>query len=336
MTETRIASDIRIRIDDRIRLIGALLSMTRYPTDIQNTRPHGTHVHARATRRVLGDMSGDAAVAQAQRMLDSGTPLETLFTLALHLNPATLDVERPLPGWVPADWAANLKEFNRKAHLGAWFTKERAVWEKAQSEAESAFAKVAFKPILSQFFDTIPSGLVFIPTLLYPSEREITIQFGDDLICIAPPPLAWGDNPPWPYNDDAMLYYTLRNALGGYGKLLLDRALDTNPDAIEEAAAQALPVNEQFRKAFPAWRDQFRELFANALTALYLEDYVSEREYRAFVLIEQRMRGMNILPGTVSVMRRYMQERGNKYQSITDWVRVFPKQLRVAKRLVSL
>ena len=72
------------------------------------------------------------------------------------------------------------------------------------------------------------------------------------------------------------------------------------------------------------------------LTALYLEDYVNEREYRAFVLIEQRMRGMNILPGTVSVMRRFMQERGSKFQSINDWVRVFPKQLRVAKRLVSL
>ena len=51
---------------------------------------------------------------------------------------------------------------------------------------------------------------------------------------------------------------------------------------------------------------------------------------------KQALRGMNILPGTVSVMRRYMQERGNKFQSISDWVRVFPKQLRVAKRLVSI
>lgn len=336
MVETRVASDVQIRIDDRVRLIGALLSMTSHPNDIQRSRPHGTHVHARNTRRTLGDMSNDAAVLQAQQLIDAGTPLETLFTLALHLHPESFELMRPLPGWVPSDWAANLKEFYKKSHLGLWYSKERGIWEKAQREAESAFSKVAFKPILTQLFDTVPANLVFIPNLLYPSEREITLQFDSELICIAPPPLAWGDNPPWPYDDAAMLYYTLRNALGGYGKLLLDRAIDANPDALEEAASQALPVNEQFRIAFPAWRDQFRELFANALTALYLEDYVNEREYRAFVLIEQRMRGMNILPGTVSVMRRYMQERGNKFTSLADWVRVFPKQLRVAKRLVSI
>lgn len=336
MTETRVLADVQVRIDDRVRLMGAVLAMTSYPNDIQEIRPHGTHIHARNTRRTLGDMSADPAVMQVQQLLDAKTPIETLFTLAMHLHPETFEVVRPLPGWVPGDWAANLKDFHKKAHLGIWFTKERAAWEKAESEAVRAFSKVAFKTILGQFFDTVPSSLVFIPTLLYPSEREVTLLWDNELICIAPPPLAWGDNPPWPYDDPAMLYYTLRNALGGFGKLLLDRAIDANPSAIEEAAAQALPVNEQFRMAFPAWRDQFRELFANALTALYLEDYVNEREYRAFVLIEQRMRGMNILPGTVSVMRRYMQERGNKFQSISDWVRVFPKQLRVAKRLVSI
>lgn len=336
MSETRVLADVKVRIDDRVRLIGALLAMTSYPNDIQKIRPHGTHIHARNTRRTLGDMSDDPAVQQTQQMLDAKTPLETLFTLALNLHPETMESVRPMPGWVPADWAANLKNFYKKAHLSLWFSKEHGIWEKAQHEAERAFSKVMFKPILAEFFDAVPANFVFIPHLLYPSEREVTILLDNELICIAPPPLAWGDNPPWPYDDPSMLYYTLRNALGGFGKLLLDRAIDANPSAIEEAAAQALPVNEQFRNAFPAWRDQFRELFANALTALYLEDYVNEREYRAFVLIEQRMRGMNILPGTVSVMRRFMQERGSKFQSINDWVRVFPKQLRVAKRLVSL
>lgn len=336
MTETRVASDILVRIDDRVRLIGALLSLTTHPADIQAIRPHGTHIHARNTRRALADVSGEPAITLTQQMLDNGTSLETLFTLAMHLHPETLDIVRPLPGWVAANWAESLKEFSKKARLNLWFAKERGFWDKALSESESAFAKVAFRPLLSQFFDSIPQKLVFIPNLLYPSERELTIPFENEIICIAPPPLAWGDNPPWPYNDDAMLYYTLRNALGGYGKFLLDRALDAAPDVVAEVTEQTLPVNDQFRKAFPTWRGQFRELFANALTALYLEDYVSEREYRAFVLIEQRMRGMNILPGTVSVMRRYMEERGNKYPSITDWVRVFPKQLRVAKRLVSL
>ena len=161
-------------------------------------------------------------------------------------------------------------------------------------------------------------------------------MYEGELICIAPPPLAWGDNPPWEYDDPSMVYHSFKCALSGFGRILLNRLLDSAPDKLAEAAQQELPINDQFRNAFPSWRDQFTELFTTALVALYLEDYVSDREYRAFVLIEQRMRGMNILPGTVSVMRRFLQERGNKFDTLLDFLTVFPKQLRVAKRMVTL
>ena len=123
MSETRVLADVKVRIDDRVRLIGALLAMTSYPNDIQRIRPHGTHIHARNTRRTLGDLSADPAVMQAQAMLDAKTPLETFFTLAMHLHPETLEVVRPLPGWVPADWATNLKGFSKRTHLSLWFDK---------------------------------------------------------------------------------------------------------------------------------------------------------------------------------------------------------------------
>ncbi|MBK9123310.1 MAG: hypothetical protein IPM16_09345 [Chloroflexi bacterium] len=336
MSETRVDADVEVRIDTRVRLMGALLAMTQYPESVQHVRPHGVHVFARNTRRTLGDMSGDPTVVQVQQLLDDGITLETLFALSMHLHPTTFELVRPLPGWVPSNLATNIRDFNKRTKLSLWFEKERAAWEKAEQESRNVFASVQFRPLLSQFFDNVPTRFVFVPTLLYPSDRDVTVLFDGELICIAPPPLAWGDNPPWAYDDPAMLSYSLFNALGGYGKLLLDRELEANPGAIEEAADQALPVNEQFRAAFPTWKGQFRELFAYALTALYLEDYVSDREYRAFVLIEQRMRGMNILPGTVNVMRRYMKERGNKYATIADWIRVFPIQLRLAKRFVSL
>jgi hypothetical protein len=269
-------------------------------------------------------------------MLDSGMSLETLFLLAMHLDGDSLKASRPLPGWIPGDWVQNIRDFSKRAHLSIWFAKERAVWEKAIAEATTAFSGVAFKPLLEQFFGPIPEQLVFVPNLLFPSEREIVVPFNHELVCIAPPPLAWGDNPPWSYDDPSMLYYSYRCALGGVGKLLLRRLFDQYPERLREAEMNDLPVNEQFRVKFPSWREQFIELFANALVALYLEDHVSDREYRAFVLIEQRMRGMNILPGTVNVMRHFLNERGRKFNSLMEWLPVFPKQLRIAKRMVSL
>ena len=67
-----------------------------------------------------------------------------------------------------------------------------------------------------------------------------------------------------------------------------------------------------------------------------LEDYVSEAEAKAYILMERKVRGMTILPGTVSVLRRYMQELGNKYESLIDFLPIFPRQLRIAKKIVTL
>jgi hypothetical protein len=336
MSESSAAPDVTVRVDDRVRMIAAIIAATQYPLDVQRIRPHGAHPHAKTTRKMLSTHEDEAAVQQVQAALNAKTKLETLFGLAFYLQPESYEPARPMPGWAPANFAHNVRDFAKHTHLGVWFTKERAVWETAERQLKRVFEKVAFKPLLEKFFGPVKENLVFVPNLLYPSEREVLLSFDNDMVCVAPPPLAWGDNPPWEYDDPSMVFYSYKCALGGYGRMLLDRLLDSAPERLAEAAQQELPVNDQFRNAFPTWRAQFTELFATALVALYLEDYVSEREYRAFVLIEQRMRGMNILPGTVSVMRRFLQERGNKFDSLLDFLTVFPKQLRVAKRMVTL
>jgi len=46
---------------------------------------------------------------------------------------------------------------------------------------------------------------------------------------------------------------------------------------------------------------------------------------------------MAMLPGTVSVMRRYLQEvgKGGKYNNLIEFLPYFPIQLRVAKKIVT-
>lgn len=329
-------SDVLVRLDDRVRLISALLAATDYPDKAQQSKPHGTHAHARATRKHLTEHAKHPAALLTQAMLDKNVPLEAIFGAALTLDAKTFTPIKPLPAWIPKDWDAHLRDFMSKAALPAFWEQEKFVWDKANHESQRVFESVHYKAYLKPYFGDVAEQFVFIPNIGYPSHREVGIRQDGEMLCITPPPLAWGDSPPWPYDEDTMLMHAYRATLGQYGRILLTHVLRENTDKVAAASESPLPVNDQFRAQFPTWEEQFSELFVTALVAIYLEEKISETEYKAFVLMERKVRGMNILPGTVSVMRRYLQERGNKFESFIDFLPLFPKQLRVAKRIVNL
>jgi hypothetical protein len=327
--------DVMVRLDDRIRLMSAALAATDFPEKSQQRKPHGTHAHARSTRKYVAEQASHPAIQTLQNLLDQGAPLEALFTLVMYLKWPELEMDN-LPRWVPAGWNKQLRDFYEKAKLAEWWEKEKVVWEKCVTESKHVFEKVRFKDFLKPFVGEIGEDFVFVPNIGYPTDQEIGIRLGKELLCLAPPPLAWGDSPPWPYDEDTMITHSYRAALTQYGRLLLMAYLRAHPQKVAEAQKTELPVGDQFQALHPTWEEQFISLFVAAAVAMYLEDYVNEAEAKAYVLMERKARGMTILPGTVSVLRRYLQEQGNKYQSLLDFLPLFPKQLRIAKKIVTL
>lgn len=330
-------NSIIIELDDRIRLMSAALAGTNYPETAQSRKRHHAHAHARATRKVLADkdLLQHPAVLSLQQLLDQGAPMEAAFTLVMQLQWPGL-VSPALPRWVPADWPAQLMDLYEKADLAGFWTETASIWEAAKMQSETAFASVQFKEFLAPFLGDIEEELVFIPNICYPADTEVGIRAGNRLIAICPPPQAWGDSPPWPYDDESMLTTTYRAALTQYGRLLLLAYLRNHAEKVAEATRKSLPVSEQFQAMNPSWEEQFIALFTAAAVAIYLEDFVNAAEARAYVLFEKKARGMSILPGTISVLRRYLQERGNRYSSLAEFLPVFPTQLRVAKKIVTL
>lgn len=329
-------TDVTVRLDDRIRFMSALLAATNWPEKSQAKQPHGTHLHARATRKYLNDHLEHPAVQYMQQLLDQGAPLEALFTFALCLSwpEMELQIDR-LPGWVPPRWIPAMRDFNKKANLAQWWAREDTPWQKSQDEARRMFDSVTFKPFLERFIGSVSEDLIFIPNISYPSDQEIGLRLGRELVCIAPPRLAWGDSPPWPFDEDPAHVY--RAALSQYGRLLLLAYLRAHADKLAEAAKTPLPVGDQFSALYPSWEEQFALLFVSAAVAIYLEDHISPAEAKAYVLLARKAQGMTILPGTISVLRRYLNEReAGRYNSLLDFLPVFPKQLRVAKRIVTL
>lgn len=326
--------DVTVKLFEPIRLLSAVLAATDWPVKSQERQPHGTHAHARTTRKYLENFRDHPAVQDLQSLLDQGAPLEAMYTFILHLSWPELEMET-LPRWVPPDWNDHLRDFYRSADLPKLWKDEGVLWKSCMTEAQKMFNGVGFKTFLHPFLGEISEELIFVPNISYPTDQEIGVRIGTQLLCIAPPRLAWGDSPPWPFDEDPTHVY--RAALSQYGRLLLMAYLREHSEKVTEAATTPLPVSDQFRSRYPSWQEQFTALFVAAAVALYLESAVSKAEANAYVLMERKAHGMVILPGMISVLRRYLSElESGRYESLLDFLPVFPKQLRVAKKIVSL
>lgn len=325
---------VHIRVDDRVRLMSAVLAATKWPEREQQMQRHRAHAHARNTTKRIERHKHHPAIEATQVLLDKGAPLEALYTYALKLT--WPEMEDPYaPRWVPPKWNEQLKNFYQVAELEAWWKEEDEAWQKARSEAEKLISKVNFYTFLQPFVGEVVEQLVFVANVSYPSTRSVGVRIGGELMSITPPRIAWGDNAPWPFDEDAGHLYT--HALGDYARLLMLSYLRQNADRVAAAAQKPLPVTDEFKEKYVTWGDQFTELFVIGAVALFLEQAVNPQEAKAFILMQDKAKGVKIIPGLVSVLRRYLNEFADgKYESLINYLPNFPGHLRVAKSISSL
>ncbi|MFW5692060.1 MAG: hypothetical protein ACOCX3_01780 [Chloroflexota bacterium] len=330
-----VQSDVHVKMDDRVRLMSAVLAATAYPEKAQKLKPHGTHTHARATRKYVVRFDEHPAIQATRGLLDQGTPLEALFALVTLMRWPQLEIDG-LPPWAPSRYNSLLWDFYQSANVAELWEKDADLWDKAHTQAEHVFTDVKLRPFFEQFVGPVEESLIFIPNISYPTDYDVGFKMGNNLFAIVPPPLAWGDSPPWPYDETTMITQTLRSAIMVYGREIIKAYLRGNLDKLDEVTRMDLPVSDQFRAEHPTWEDQFTALFLSAAVAMYLEDHVDEREFKSYMLMEKRARGMSILPGTVSVLRRFLQEKdsSDKYSTLIEFLPIFPRQLRVAQKIV--
>ncbi len=329
-------STVDVRIDDRVRLLSALLSVTSWPDDEQARKPHGTHAHARSTRRTLQVHDKHPAALILQALLDRGVTLPEVFAYMVQLEWPGLTGGEERPIWAPPTWARHLLSFYNETGLQEWWEAETEVWKQCRREAEKMFRDVDFNSFMQPFVGDLAAGysLVFMPNVCYPSDTEIGLNVNGELSCIAPPRIAWGDNPPWPFDEDPTHIY--RAALTQYGRMLMRSYLQQVPDVVRKASKSKLPVPKTFTTVNKAWEDQFLALLGTGLVAIFLEDVVNPQEAQAYVLMEKKAQGVEVLPGVVSVLRRYLNGYGSQYQDFADYLPHFGSHLRVAKSITAL
>ncbi len=336
LAESALKRQLTVRLDDRVRLISAVLAATNYPDKSQARRKHGTHAHARATRKWLIDFMSHPAVHAAQVLLDQGLPLSAFFNYALRLSFPALQADLPQPRWIPPRWHEHLAHFYEQTRLAEWWETEAPHWQTAVRHLRETFANVDLHSFLEPFVGRVAEALVFMPNICYPTDQTLGLQVGGELVVIMPPPIAWGDSAPWPYKDDPALAY--RSALAEYGALLMSAYLRQHADVVATLSDRPLPiVEEAFAARHPSWHGQFISIFVASITALFLEDSVSALEARSFTQYMQKVEHLSNLPAAVSVMRRYLEDyRSGRYTSFAEFMPKLPSLLKVGKTISAL
>ena len=292
------AHPISIRIDNRARLLSAVLAATDWPEREQARQRHRAHGHARNTNRWVAQHAGHAAVRTLQELIDGDTSLEAIYATALSLSwpdlqPVTSSRE------TPPQWPAQLREFLALSDLQTLWGEDDATWQTACEQTEQVLSGVDLAGFFEPFTGPVTRQLVLMPNISYPSDRDIGVQLDGELFCLVPPRIAWGDNEPWPFNEDEA--HVLRGAVARYAHLLIAGYLRQNAPSLAPAAATALPVSPAFRQMYPTWGAQIAALFATAAVALFLERAIGASEAHAYTLMESKLNGLDILPDLVDV-----------------------------------
>lgn len=323
-----------IRIDNRTRLMSAVLSATTYPEKSQERQKHGVTLHARGTRKWVTENMHHPAVRALQILLDANISLEPIYGYALRLSWPGLETE-DAPRWVPPKWNEQLLHFYELTKLSQWWDDEDEIWQNANRHLTEIFGKVDFYHFLEQFFGAIPEQLVLIPNASYPSDQNVGVHVSGELVAILPPRKAWGDSAPWPYDNDPV--YVYQEALKVYIRLMLTAEFRNQPELVTSLSERALPVGEKFAALHPKWTDQIITLFTEGAVACFLEEAINPRESKAYIHMAQKVEGLTLLPGVIALLKRYQDEqKASKYPNFVAYLPTFIKQLRVARTLGSM
>lgn len=324
---------VTVTIDNRVRLLSAVLAATSWPDQEQDRKRHRAHAHARNTLRCVQHNTRHPAVVTLQTLLDRGAPLEALYTFALTLSWPDLTPARQLP-WVPPQWPAHLHDFMSQTDLESWWDDEYDTWQLAQEQTDRIVSGIDFHGFFRPFVGAVDEAFVLMPNVSYPSDLEVGARLNGTLFCLVPPRIAWGDNEPWPFDEDAA--HIMRGALSHYARMVISAYLRQNAQAIAPSTTDPLPVSDAFRQQHPTWSDQFTTLFSAAAVAIFLEQAIGLPEAKAYILMEHKVNGLRILPGVVNVLKRYIvaHEEG-RYAELAEYLPDFGKTLHVVKRAIS-
>lgn len=191
-------------VDERIRLLTAVLAASDWPEQEQAQLTHAVHPHAKRTRQFVADWRGHTAVTHTNQMLQAGVPLAALFSAIWRSNWPDMVSAQPLPQGVDVAWATAVADFGRASSIVADFwPQHEALWQESVAELQAVFADAPLLLLLAQVRQQpIAETVALMPMLVYPMLTPVVATAVGRTLLVLPPPKAVGESPPWPYRED--------------------------------------------------------------------------------------------------------------------------------------
>ncbi len=280
-------SDVSIAIDNRVRLVAAVLAASRWPDHEQMITPHAVHTHAKMTRQYVSDFANHAATEAVNTMLENDQlALVDLFGAALRCSWPMLEASEPLPAaYTNGEFLEQLADFYTDSAVAAFFWSDHnAVWQEAAQDLEQIFQNSRLPDFLSKLIGIdLTQNIIVVPNLVYPALQPIVANTAETLYLILPPPRAWGESPPWPYHEDAG--WVMAQSCYALTETLLAGVL------------QSMDDNQ-------------RALLRHAAVTLCLEETANEQEAMSYLVRSKKQYNLPDLPTIVEKMRTYLENPG--------------------------
>lgn len=270
------------KIDNRARLVGAILAAGSWPEREQTEGAHRVHQQARLARSFAGPYADHPAVVQTDAFLAAGGAVGDLYTAALRSRWPTFErQEEVAPALADGQWLESVADFYTDTAIAAFHWSEQAsVWEGAAADLQTVMAPA----VLGDFFAALLGGPLdrpvhLYPNLLYPALTPLLVTAAEAHTLLVPPPKALGESPPWAYREGAE--WVLTSSVQLLGEQLL-------------------------RPQLAALGGAVRQRTIHALTALFLENTLDSGAARAYQVQIARTAGVADLDAAVDRLRAYV------------------------------
>lgn len=179
---------ITVRIDDRLRLAGAVLAAGDWPNREQTAKPYKPHRVAEHARKFFSAWVTHPAVTAVNALVGTGEGLRALYAHALNSD------------W-PDDLGAQMQDFSSAARPAEFWAETQTEWKQAEADVAEVLKRADLAQFLTAMFGPATPALTVTPNLLFPGLIPLVIQSAQETVLCAPPPKAWGASPPWRYNE---------------------------------------------------------------------------------------------------------------------------------------
>ena len=196
------ASELNVVIDERVRLVTAVLAASHWPEMEQAQTTHAVHPHSKQVKQWVRPFQNHPAVQRVNDSLALNVGIESLFTAILRCGwPDATSVTSPPEG--AQDWIKSLADFAVQSKLLDFWAAHTDPWKEARVDLEAIFNQSQIMVFLGKLLgQPVPQNIAVMPTVTYPMLNPVLVETSDTLFFILPPAKAWGESPPWPHGED--------------------------------------------------------------------------------------------------------------------------------------